>query len=269
METATVEIVSARNPKLLGVPPGGLGVIVPPTPITARTLFAQNPGVVLAVDGPMFSYCAGEPHDYDRYQCGSVDFLLSDTRTGVSVPGKPEFQSSGITFSISNGQIVGQPGRNPQPGSVAAFQLYPTLVQNGRVVVSERPPEHPDGQSNHRIAFGKLNDGRAFFAYGYASMYDFAQQLLGEGAVSAGYTDGGGSASLVMRMPDGSLQGSDANDPGGRRVPSWIVWTRDPNTDLVLVDTAAIKAKRLETIALATIVALAGGVTLWLVFKKR
>jgi len=245
-------------------------VIVPSRPITARTLFEENPGVVLAVDGPMFSYCPGEPHSYETYQCGSVDFLLLDTRTGVNVQGKPEFQTSGITYSFAGGQLVGWLGRSPQPDAVTAFQLYPTLVYEGRVVAGERPPEHPDGQRTHRIAVGRLSDGRAFFAYSYATMREFAEQLLNEGATSAGYTDGGGSASLVMRMPDGSLQGSDANDPGGRRVPSWIVWTRDPNTDLVLMDTAAAKKKkRLETIAVAAIVATVGGATLWWFLRNK
>lgn len=228
-----IELVSPSAPKLLAFSPAGLGAIVTPRPVTARELFAAHPDVVAAIGGPMFSFCEGEPRDYGRYQCGAVDYKLLDRVRGASVAGK--YPRRGATLSLVRGEARVLDGDATPAGADVAIQGYPAIVRDGAVAVSRKPPTDYDGQPAGRVAYGTLSDGRAFFAYSYTSIYDFALQLIALGAYDAIYTDGGGSSSLVMRMPDGSLVGSDADDPGGRRLPSWVVWSQPAGNNLFLV----------------------------------
>ena len=224
-----MEILRTSRPKVVALSPEGLGVVVPEHPETARQMFAAHPDVMAAVDGPMFGYCPGQPHNYATYQCGKVDYLLQDTRSGVNLPAKPGNEGKGITVSLVGNRLVGSRGASPAPSAIAAVQLYPALVIEGRAVEGLS-----DTDRTGRVAVGILRDGRLGFAYTAASMPDFAALLASAGFVWAGYTDGGGSSSLVTRE-DGMLRGTDTDDPDGRRVPSWIVW-REPDRWLLSGD---------------------------------
>ena len=223
---AAPETIRVAGLKIVAMDPMGIGVIVPPAPQTAERVFAEHPDIMVAIDGPMFSVCSGQPDDYDRYQCGRVDYYLHDSQRGVHVSGRRDHDDNGVTFSLSPAGFTAARGNAPAPGATVAIQCYPGLVEEGRVAVSQRT-SGPDSQANGRVAMGLLRDGRLFFAYARMSMWNFANALVTAGAVWAGYTDGGGSSSLVQRLANGTLEGSDADDPRGRRVPSWLVW-RDP-----------------------------------------
>jgi len=218
-----LEIIRSRNPKIVAFPASALGVVAPANPAAARAVFGANPDVMLAVDGPMFEYCEGQPHDYAVYTCGTVRYLLQDNLSGVSVPGLPGYEDKGITISVVGGTAIGSLRRSPVPGASVAIQLSIGLVEDGAIGVRDHPPDDPSGQNDHRLAVGIMPDGKIAFAYARAPVYEFAVMLRDAGMRWAGYTDGGGSSSLVMRKPDGSLEGTDADDPDGRRVPSWIV----------------------------------------------
>ena len=218
------EVIRAPGIKILAMSAAGFGVVVPPTPSTAGQLFAAHPEIVAAIDGPMFSICPGQPNDYAAYQCGRVNFTLLDRGRGVVQDAKPANLGHGVTFSLVGSTLLAARGAGAAPGATVAVQTYPGLVEDGQIAVGQ-PASGPNTETTGRIAMGVLRDGRMFFAYGRVPMHQFAVSLRDAGAAWAGYTDGGGSSSLVQRMADGSLAGSDADDPHGRRVPSWIVWS--------------------------------------------
>lgn len=215
---------SSRNLTMIAFDPAGIGVIVPPIPNTAADVFREHPEVEVAIDGPMFTICPGQPRNYDQYQCGTVSYRLYDAQRQTSVAGERSKDDVGLTFSLIGGRLIAARGNAPAPGATVAVQTYPGLVENGAIGVGN-PETGPNAESNWRVAMGILRDGRAFFAHGRDSMFGFSTALRDAGAVWAGYTDGGGSASLVRRDQGGRLVGSDPDDPGGRRVPSWVVWS--------------------------------------------
>lgn len=214
----------SSNPKIIAVPADGVGIVVPLHPATARQIYDAHKDVFASVNGPMLDFCPGEPHDYATYQCGTHLSLLRDRVAGVGIEGTSNTAARGITISIRNGVAKGSRHRSPDPRALVAFQLYPGMVEDGRIAIGEKPPEDPDSRGANRVAVGILGDGRIGFAYSYASMIAFARQLQAAGFSWAGYTDGGGSSSMITRGDDGQLRGSDPDDPGGRRVGSFIVW---------------------------------------------
>lgn len=214
--------------KLVLMDPAGAGVVVPSSPQNAADMFAQHAEVQAAIDGPMFGFCENTTHSYASYSCGRVDYLLLDMWRNVSVGGQSSYASRGVTFSVVNGRMTAARGRSVARGASVAFQCYPGLVEDGSIAV-RRKDSGPDTQRVGRVAVGLMRDGSMFFAYAATSMYEFAEMLRSAGALWAGYTDGGGSSSLVVRGSDGALYGSDSDDPRGRRVPSWIVWS-DPRS---------------------------------------
>jgi hypothetical protein len=214
--------------KLVLMDPAGAGVVVPSSPQNAADIFSQHAEVQAAIDGPMFGFCENTPRSYASYSCGRVDYLLLDIWRNVSVSGQSGYASRGVTFSVVNGRMTAARGRSVAQGASVAFQCYPGLVENGSIAV-RRKDDGPDTQRVGRVAVGLMQDGSMFFAYAATSMYEFAEMLRSAGALWAGYTDGGGSSSLVVRGSDGALYGSDSDDPRGRRVPSWIVWS-DPRS---------------------------------------
>lgn len=230
MALARIDRQQSGGLTIVAFPAAALGVIIPAAPATARSVLEAWPDAAVAIDGPMFGYCAGEPQDYASYRCGRVDYLLQDARSGTWNPGNASFATRGLTLSVKDGVAYASDDRSPLPGATVAVQGYPGLVLAGRIVVGQAAAGTPDAQPNLRVAVGVLADGRVAFARANASLYGFAQMLQAAGFVAAAYTDGGGSASLVLRRSDGSLEGTDSDDPGGRRVPSWIVaWSTVPD----------------------------------------
>ena len=216
-------ISSGPTLTLIAFDPAGLGVVIPARPSTAEDVFRAHPDVLIAIGGPMFGFCEGQPRDYGRYECGRVDYALRDDARGARVPGLRSNDRVGVTFSVVGGSLVAARGNAPAAGARVSVQTYPGLVEDGQIAVSART-SGPDAENNGRVGLGVLRDGRAFFAYARCSMRVFAERLREAGATCAGYTDGGGSSSLVTRTA-GELVGVDADDPRGRRLPSWVVWS--------------------------------------------
>ena len=85
---------------------------------------------------------------------------------------------------------------------------------------AEASGEDESGRSlirNLSAGVAVLEDGRLAFAVGPMPMVDFARALRAAGAVEAGYTDGSGSAHLLLA--DGRRWGSGERRP----VASWLV----------------------------------------------
>jgi len=219
---APLETVRAPGITLVVVPAASLGVVVPDTAATARTVLEANPRADAVLDGPMFATARGEG-GYDTFQHGTVEYLLLDAARGVAVPSQhPE---RGLTVSVRDGVAYVADGASVPAGATVAVQGYPTLVRNGVSVASTAR----DTERVGRAALGVFRDGRVVLASGVGAMAAFAERLAALGVRDAVYTDGGGSTGLVVRGPDGVLVGSDADDPDGRRVPSWLVAGRaDP-----------------------------------------
>jgi phosphodiester glycosidase len=165
-------------------------------------------GAAAALNGPQYDLCNGGTDATS--QCDIVDFLQFDGSRGVNDPGTRPGQ--GITISIVNGTPQVMPGGVMTPGASVAVQLWPPLVTGGQNVTNASL----NTDVVWRSALCVMNDGSMAFAVGMMAMSDFADALVAAGAVTAGYTDGGGSSSLVV---PGAVVGSSE----GRRVASWLV----------------------------------------------
>lgn len=162
-------------------------------------------GADAALDGPMFSLCDSS-QSYASADCGVVGYKHLDLATGVNIPSS--FPSRGMTISIKNG--VASP--TDVSGAQVAVQLYPTLVTDGR------PAMFGSGAVASRAGLAIMRDGRlAFVTSVPMTLDDFSSKLAAAGAVSAGYTDGGGSTSLAVK-PNG-YSGSSEH----RRVVTWLL----------------------------------------------
>jgi hypothetical protein len=163
-------------------------------------------GYAAVLDGPMFR----EPSSYTTYTQGNLLYGFTDRAAGISVPS--DYPSRGITIAVRGGQATYATGGYAPSGADVAVQLYPTLLRGGEVEASP----YVDEDRTWRAGLGIYRDGRLGFAVGRMSMYDFARAMKSAGFVTAGYTDGGGSASLGA---NGAYYGSSEK----RRVPAWLV----------------------------------------------
>lgn len=178
-------------------------------PSRASEALAANPRARAVLDGSMFSLCSSG--GYARADCADLDYLLRGE--GVSDGG--ENPTDGLTISVTPaGTARVLPGAAVVDGARVAVQLYPTLVRDGAVIVSNR-----DNNADRvwRAALGVMADGRLVFAIMVADMQTFARALIAFGVRDAGYTDGGGSASLAVR---GDQRYGASED---RRVASWLL----------------------------------------------
>lgn len=165
-----------------------------------------------ALDGPMFNFCPGEPHDYASYQCAAPVFGFVDKRRGVDAVSTRA--SDGITISIVGGQPRVMQGFQAPTGASVAVQLYPTLVRDGQAV-NHNTSDGPDS----RAALAILGDGRmALVTAEGLTLEDFATALADYGVRDAGYTDGGGSTGLAY-----TENGGVHTLGGTRRVAAWLV----------------------------------------------
>lgn len=202
--------------------PSQLGVFAKPVqvadgqgflPIASFDVLAQA-GAVAALDGPMFRHCAGQnlpPGNaaYALSQCGYPEFLVYDAST-VSYEG--ENPNEGITISIANGRASVARGARLAPNAQVAVQLFPTLVFEGAVEVSN---SGTNANAERRAALAIFPDRLAFIV-GASDMISFARAIRDLGAIAAGYTDGGGSTSLIT--PQGYYGAGEH-----RRVPTWLI----------------------------------------------
>ena len=177
-------------------------------PTTAAEALEAS-GALAVLDGPMFERCEGRT--YAASTCADLDYL--HRAPGLSDPG--EHPTRGATLSAWKGGASIAPGAQVDPRAQVAVQLYPALLLDGRNVATD------DGTNTDRVwrAGVGLHPrlGVVFAVMPSATMRGFAEALRALGVVSAGYTDGGGSASLLVRGLE--RVGSSEN----RRVASWLV----------------------------------------------
>lgn len=206
---------------MIVAPASMLGSVTSPgAPKTTRELVSQFPGIVAAIDGSMFSYAPGEPHDYDTYRAGINRFAIHYPERGISYAGITP--GDGVTLGVrATGIPYASRGNVVERGSVWAAQFFPTLVFGGVVT-----PSLSDVDRNKRAAVGFLRDDRAFLAVASSmSMPDFAEKLRAMGALNAGYTDGGGSAALYADIQGDGVP-EYAYNLNGRRVVSWVTFEK-------------------------------------------
>lgn len=173
----------------------------------------QASGVLAALDGPEFGVCDGR--GYGASQCGYPQELVYDNARGIAANGQRS--SSGMTISIVGGIAQVTHGAQVVPGARVAVQLYPSLVENGDVVVSDAGS---NADAVGRAALAVISPTRLAFVVAHAMpMVQFARTIRDQlGAQFVGYTDGGGSTALVT--PERVYLGVTGER---RRVPTWLV----------------------------------------------
>jgi hypothetical protein len=201
--------------------PGLLGVYAEPVdaskpernrPLKASDVMARAPRVGAALNGSMFDYCPGQPHDYVRATCDKVEYLTRD-KLHRSLDVRSSYAGRGMTISVTDGRATAHAGASAPATAPVAIQLYPALVTGGRDVTNPQV----DVDRTWRSAMGIDRQGRIVFLVGQGSMTDLAQELIRLGVVDAGYTDGGGSTRLALRGRP------EVGHSENRKVPLWIV----------------------------------------------
>jgi len=212
---------AAFDPGRLGVWTAGVqdqNQVTPSGPFDA----IRGSGASMVLNGPEFGVCAGQnlPSDqvsqYAQSACDSIRFAQYDASRGLWLPGVSPDDSRSIMISVVGGNATATPGNSERPdGASAAVQLMPTLV------VAEQPIANNGNVSGGsqivwRAALGILRDGRLVFAAGQHDISGFVSALISNGVANAGYTDGGGSTSLVFDS------GDRYGHPEQRRVATWL-----------------------------------------------
>lgn len=233
-----LERVDSPHATIVAFPPSWLGAWAQPIgrghvlPARASEALAA-PGVVAALDGAMFSRCdsGGSPAEaaglseaqrYALSRCAAPRFGLYDARAGLNIA--PTSPGEGLTISVDAAGVAhANDGATIPDGAVFAAQLYPPLVSSGHNVASN---VGSNATAEWRAGLAILDDGRCAFAVGALDMVGFAEALRLAGAVSCGYSDGGGSARLALA--DGAVYGAAEDRP----VAAWFVARPPSGTDL-------------------------------------
>lgn len=194
-----------------------LRVYQPLAPMTGREFLAAHPEAVACVDGSMFGFCAGEPHDYNLFSCGSVDYGFFDGVTRALQ--RSRYPGRGGTVIVEGSRARAASGWRAADLARAdlAWQGYPELVRDGAVV--QNPAS--DAGRTARAGAGILADGRVCFGAMTAPMHAFALAARAIGATDFFYGDGGGSACVAVRVP-GGVAVEPAGGLDSRRVPSFL-----------------------------------------------
>ena len=207
--------------------PSRLGLVVAPTSNPGQTIpmrgvgaLALDHAAVLAANGPMFDNCSGQPSlppgnaAYAASHCSVLRYRGVDRSRSINAPGTPGASLDGMTISVVGGRAVATVANVVPPGASVAVQLYPALLSNGHVLATA----DRDTDRVQRAGLFIMADGRLGLAMGPGlSMLSFANAAKLNGALSGGYTDGGGSARWALR--DGTWYGASEDRP----VASWIV----------------------------------------------
>lgn len=209
--------------------PSALGIAARPIsseryePIALSDVMWQD-DVLAAIDGPMFGNC--DPGStYATSHCADPRYAQLDRSVSLSDPPNAGNDTSGVSVSIVDGMPIWSLGGSFDPRSTVGVQMYPTLVADG--VVSSVSTSGSNAQRVRRMALGQMANGNLAFIYGTDSLAGFARRCREAGAVWAGYTDGGGSASLGYRDAlTGTVRRFGVPEASERRVAVFLVARR-------------------------------------------
>lgn len=160
---------------------------------------ADHPRAALVVNGPMFDSGA-RPR-----------FLLLDRASGLRTPSSEP--DEGVTIWTDGGRAHGAYGGHAPDAATAAVQGWPSLVVDGRVTASDTGT---NAERVWRPGIGVTADGRVMVVALVGTMTALAERMRAEGAVFAGYLDGGSSTQL-------EAGGVTRESPGVAPVPTWIL----------------------------------------------
>lgn len=202
---------------LVQLRPSWLRVVVPPAPMTGRQVLAWVPDAAAILDGAMFSFCSGQPHDYARAECSRSDYGFVDGHTGIAQWPKRGYEARGGTLSVVKGRAVVSDGWSPASGATVAWQGYPAIVRAGRVLASATV----DANRTERAGCGRDREGNVVFATMVASMLGFAEAARDAGLDELLYSDGGQSRVSAVRAGDQVVADLESN-LDARRVPVYL-----------------------------------------------
>lgn len=201
--------------------------------------FIAETAPMIAVCGPMFG------------DAGEIESRILDRAHGIDEAGT-KF-NEGLTFSVIGGRVVQQFGHESAVGATFAVQCRPTLVANGR---AQTFTSHEEPR---RVALLLKRDGSFWAAIGAATMEAFAAALAHEGALWAGYLDGGREAVIYV---NGTRYGTPT-----RGVP---VWLYTPGGPRAATGPAPMQTRRIArgiapqgSSGLGFVIALVVGTILW------
>lgn len=254
---SNAEPVRIGSLSVVSFQPSQLGLFALPlqgsrvTPVNPAEILLRSGGIA-ALNGPMFGVCPGQDLPsgnaaYGSSQCDTLSYGHYDEKSGLIIPSA--HASQGITIAVVGNEAIAVRGSEYPPDASVAVQLYPSLVESGRVTAS--PSVNTDRV--WRSALVILENGNLAFVVGQMSMNAFATAIVEIGGVYAGYTDGGGSTSLVSTM---GVVGAHEYRP----VASWLIVK--PVSFTTIVQTATSRPW-LFGIAAAVV---AGGIT-WFILR--
>lgn len=160
---------------------------------------ADHPRAALVVNGPMFA-----PGSRPR-------FLLVDRASGLrAASSEPD---EGVTVWTDGRRAYGAYGGRAPDAATAAVQGWPSLVVDGRTTASNAGT---NAERVWRPGIGVTADGSVVVVALVGTMVDLAERMRSEGAVFAGYLDGGSSTQL-------EAGGVTRESPDVAPVPTWIL----------------------------------------------
>lgn len=212
--------------------PERLGIVASPIeesegdyrPMRLREAMAF-PGVLAAIDGPMFSNC-DRGRSYAQSICADPRFLQEDAQRAIKDLADRGEGGRGLTLSVVGGVPSWATGDERAPGARVAVQLYPPLVRDGQAATLSTTGGN--GSSVWRAALAELNSGELAFVVAVDSLQGFARKLA-QIARFAGYTDGGGSTALGWRDAEGEHRRGSGED---RPVATFLVALEKPPLEL-------------------------------------
>jgi hypothetical protein len=189
------------------------------------------PGTIGAINGPMASYGANDPHDYDRWTSSRLDSAYYQVEGGIDVP--PRRPAMGLTVGVRIGTPppgqIGGPleayaarGWSRDARTRVAVQLPFGLVSAGRV--GDGLERGNLASTTARALLGITRDGRLIFGGGVGSCAACAAAAVEAGCLVGGYLDGG--CSYNQEYAADHLHGSRCD----RRTPSHILIAPDGST---------------------------------------
>lgn len=241
-----VRFVDSNGLSILVFDPSMLGLAIQPSgngkfrPLKLSEVMARE-DVLAALDGTMFSNC--DPgSNFRTLRCADPDYAVLDRARGVFEQSNRGKSDDGLSLWIVDGKARWTRGGSIDSQASVGVQMYPSLVMNG--VVSRLSTGGSNSQSLLRAGVLGFPDGSIGFAKGFDSLQGFADRCHAAGAIWGGYTDGGTSTSMGLRLPDGTFRRWGMSAENERPVAMFLIARRPAAKSLMplVVGVAAVAA---------------------------